>query len=82
MSGVNYTCMSEDRLNRLSKTYKKVRNELYNKLDLLNKLYAIVFPDYVPEGTPLCSMPFSGDPANDKQYADKLVDTVINKFKE
>jgi len=82
MSGVNYTCMSEERLNRLSKTYKKVRNELYNKLDLLNKLYAIVFPDYVPEGTPLCSMPFSGDPANDKQYADKLVDAVINKFKE
>ena len=82
MSGVNYTCVSEERLNRLSKTYKKVRNELYNKLDLLNKLYAIVFPDYVPEGTPLCSMPFSGDPANDRQYADKLVDAVINKFKE
>lgn len=82
MSDVVCYRMSKERLDRLSKTYENVRNELYNKLDLLNKLYAIVFPDYVPEGTPLCSMPFSGDPANDRQYADKLVDAVINKFKE
>lgn len=82
MSDVVCYRVSENRLNRLREHAKTTRRELYNKVDLLNKLYAIVFPDYVPEGTALCSMPFSGDPANDRQYADKLVDAVINKFKE
>lgn len=82
MSDVAFQIVSKNRLNRLRELSKATQQELYNKLDLLNKLYAIVFPDYVPEGTPLCSMPFNGDPANDRQYTDKLVDAVINKFKE
>ena len=82
MLDVNFTCVSEKRLERLRQTNKNVRNELYNKLDLLNTLYGIVFPNYVPEGSPLCSMPFSGDPENDRQYAEKLVDAVKHKFKE
>ena len=49
MSDVVCYRVSENRLNRLREHAKATRRELYNKVDLLNKLYAIVFPDYVPE---------------------------------
>lgn len=82
MSDVVCYRVSENRLNRLRELSKATQRELYNKLDLLNTLYSIAFPDYSPEGHPLSSMPFTGNPDHDKQYSDALVKAVRGKFEE
>lgn len=78
MYGVDKYYNMMHKIERLHEFNDKVQAELNNKIDLLNTLYRIAFPDYVPEGKPRHSMPFTGDPVNDNKYEAKLV----RKFKE
>ena len=82
MSDVVFQRVSKNRLNRVRELSKTTQQELYNKLDLLNTIYGIVFPDYSPEGHPLSSMPFNGNAGHDKQYSDVLVKAIKRKFEE
>lgn len=82
MSDVVFQRVPKSRLNRLRELSKTTQQELYNKLDLLNTVYSIVFPDYCPEGHPSSSMPFTGDPSHDKQYSDMLVKAIRSRFGE
>lgn len=66
------------RIERLNDFNDKMRLELNSKLNLLNKLYLMAFPGYVPEGKPRYPGPFTGDPVNDAKYEAELV----RKFKK
>lgn len=82
MDGVKMLETANRRSERLKEFEKQLRDEYRHKLDVLNKIYSIVFPEYNPKGNPLCSMPFVGDPANDKSLEQQLIEEIKRKFEE
>lgn len=82
MDAVNVLDTANRRTSRLNEVDKRIRDEYYHKLDVLNEIYSIAFPEYKPEGNPLCSMPFVGDAKSDKVLERQLIRAIERKFKE
>lgn len=82
MDGVKMLEAENRKMDRLNEAENQLRNEYHHKLDVLNEIYSVAFPDYSTKGKPLCSMPFVGDPGNDQALERQLIEEIKRKFEE